>query len=259
MRIAGVLSLIGGIFAVGALSWTATAVPARQRPSRSDAFSPLARESVARPARARCPAHSIRAIVRGRVACLSPGGSCRKRNQRAYRRNGFVCRNGQLAYDWARLARPLQIPTLTPGSACPATQPSGTLGERGSDASQAPAFGPGPAYVALGAATSGAVLTFVWPPTEAPYRGWYGTKALWTIPRYTGAVLVRGRQLDGDSGLGFDKGPGWSNRVHNALRLEGPETGLHPAATFVRGPGCFAYQVDILRASYLIVFRAVLR
>jgi hypothetical protein len=103
------------------------------------------------------------------------------------------------------------------------------------------------------------MLTFVWPPTEAPYRGWYGTKALWTIPRYTGAVLVRGRQLDGDGGLGFDRGPGWSNRVHNALRLVGPESGLHPAATFVRRPGCFAYQVDVLHASYLIVFRAVLR
>jgi hypothetical protein len=102
------------------------------------------------------------------------------------------------------------------------------------------------------------MLTFVWPPTDAPYRGWYGTKALWTIPRYTGAVLVRGRQLDGDSGLGFDRGPGWSNRVHQGLRLEGPEAGLHPAATFVRRPGCFAYQVDVLRASYLIVFRAVL-
>ena len=47
--------------------------------------------------------------------------------------------------------------------------------------------------------------------------------------RDTGAALVRGRQLDGDSGLGFDRGPTWSNRVHNALRLEGPESGLHPA------------------------------
>jgi hypothetical protein len=102
------------------------------------------------------------------------------------------------------------------------------------------------------------MLTFVWPPAEAPYLGWYGTKALWTIPRYTGAVLVRGRQLDGDSGIGFDRGPDWSNRVHPGLRLVGPETELHPAATFVRRAGCFAYQVDVLRGSYLIVFRAVL-
>ena len=210
--------------------------------------------------RARCPARSVPATVRGKAACLSPGDPCRKRSQRAYRRHGFVCRNGQLAYDWARLTRrPLHIPTLPSGSACPATQPSGTLGERGSDATQAPAFGHGPAYPGLGESTSGAMLTFVWTPAEPPYLGWYGTKLLWTIPRYTGAVLVRGRQLDGDSGLGFDRGPDWSNHVHLGLRLVGPETGLHPAATFVRRPGCFAYQVDVLRGSYLIVFRAVLQ
>jgi hypothetical protein len=103
------------------------------------------------------------------------------------------------------------------------------------------------------------MLTFVWQPTEAPYNGWYGTKALWTVPRYTGAVLVRGRQLDGDSDLGFDRGPTWSNRVHRGLRLRGPESGWHPAATFVRGSGCFAYQVDVLHASYVIVFRAKLQ
>lgn len=246
MRIAGVLGLVGGILTVGAFSWPATAVPAR--------------ESVAHAARVRCAAGSIRAIVRGRATCLSAGGHCRARNRRAYRRYGFICRDEQLVYDWARLVRrPLHIPTLTPGSACTATQPSGTLGERGSDASQAPAFGPGPAYPGLGVEASGAMLTFVWKPTEAPYSGWYGTKALWTIPRYTGAILVRGGQLDGDSGLGFDRGPTWSNRVHRGLRLGGPEAGLHPAATFVRGPGCFAYQVDVLHASYLIVFRAVLQ
>jgi hypothetical protein len=260
VRLVGVLGLVGGIFAVAALSWPASAVPARQGLGRSDAVSPLARESVAHPGRARCSAGSIRAIVRGRVTCLSAGGHCRTRNRRAYRRYGFICRDEQLVYDWARLVRrPLHIPTLTPGSPCPATQPSGTLGEQGSDATQAPAFGPGPAYPGLGVETSAAMLTFVWQPTEAPYRGWYGTKALWTVPRYTGAVLVRGRQLDGDSSLGFDKGPGWSNRVHPGLRLEGPDAGLHPAATFVHGPGCFAYQVDVLHASYLIVFRAALQ
>lgn len=258
MRLAAALSLIGGILAVGTFGRPATA-PARLGLGRSDAVSPLGRESAAYPARVRCAAGSIRAVIRGRVACLSAGSHCRKRNRRAYRRYGFICRDQQLVYDWARLVRrPLHIPTLTPGSSCPETQPSGTLGEQGSTASQALAFGPGPAYPGLGVETSGAMLTFVWQPTEAPYVGWYGTKALWTIPRYTGAVLVRGRQLDGDSGLGFDRGPGWSNRVHRGLRLGGPEAGLHPAATFVRRPGCFAYQVDVLHASYLIVFRAVL-
>ncbi len=98
----------------------------------------------------------------------------------------------------------------------------------------------------------------VWPPTDPPYLGWAGTKVLWTVPTYTGAVLVRGRQLDGAGDVGFDIGPGWTNRVLPEIRLVGPEYGLHPAATFVRTPGCYAYQVDTLRSSYLIVFEAQL-
>jgi hypothetical protein len=76
------------------------------------------------------------------------------------------------------------------------------------------------------------------------------------VPLYTGAVLVRGRQLDGPTQVGFDLGPGWTNRVLPEIRLFGPDEGLHPAATFLRTPGCYAYQVDTLRSSYLIVFEA---
>jgi hypothetical protein len=89
-----------------------------------------------------------------------------------------------------------------------------------------------------------------------PYDGWWGTKVLWTIPRYYGVVLIRGRQLDDANALGFDIGPRWTFSVLTELRFTGPETGLHPAATFVRAPGCYAYQVDTLRSSYLIVFEA---
>jgi hypothetical protein len=40
------------------------------------------------------------------------------------------------------------------------------------------------------------------------------------------------------------------------IRLVAPEEGLQPAATFVPTPGCYAYQVDTPRRSYLIVFEA---
>ena len=40
------------------------------------------------------------------------------------------------------------------------------------------------------------------------------------------------------------------------LRFVGPELGVHPAATFVPAAGCYAYQVDTRRSSYLIVFEA---
>ncbi len=79
---------------------------------------------------------------------------------------------------------------------------------------------------------------------------------LWTVPRYYGAVLIRGRQLDGSNRLGFDLGPRWTRKVLPELRFVGPELGLHPAATFVPAAGCYAYQVDTRRSSYLIVFEA---
>jgi hypothetical protein len=112
----------------------------------------------------------------------------------------------------------------------------------------------------LNAQSGSAVLVLFWTPTDGapsdPYAGWWGTKVLWSTPRYYGAVLIRGGQLDGTNALGFDVGPQWTRRVLPELRFTGPEFGLHPAATFVRAPGCFAYQVDTLKKSYLIVFDA---
>lgn len=169
-----------------------------------------------------------------------------------------MCRSGLLEYGWESLRRPLRVPTLSPGSPCPATVAQGTIGQRGSvDLSEAPAFGPGPAFPTVLSSESGsAVLSLVWTPTDGdPYEGWWGTKVLWTIPRYSGAVLIRGGQLDGTNALGFDIGPQWTWRVLPELRFVGP-IDLHPAATFVRAPGCYAYQVDTLRSSYLIVFEA---
>ena len=44
--------------------------------------------------------------------------------------------------------------------------------------------------------------------------------------------------------------------MHPEIKLVGPEDDLHPAATFARAQGCYAYQVDTFRSSYLIVFEA---
>jgi hypothetical protein len=232
-------------------------------------IAPLAAASVlwlsaaaapARPARS-CAAGSTRARIGGRSVCLSAGASCRARHQTRYRGYGFVCRRGRLEYDWASLHRPLRVPTPAPGSPCPQTAAAGTIGERGStDLPQILAYGPGPAYPAgLGIEPQGAVLVAFRAEADEPYAGWSGTKVLWTTPRYTGAVLVRGRQLDGPNPLGFDLGPQWTDTVLPELRLVGPERGLHPAATFVHEEGCYAYQVDTLRTSYLIVFEARVR
>lgn len=115
------------------------------------------------------------------------------------------------------------------------------------------AFGPGPAYPTLGSASGHAELVYL--PTDGP-DGWGGNKVLWTVPRYYGPVVVRGRQIDGANELRFDRGPTWTNRLHRELRLVGPYPELNPAATYLLSPGCYAYQVDGRGFSYLIVFQA---
>jgi hypothetical protein len=173
----------------------------------------------------------------------------------SYHRYAFHCSHGSLRFWWTGLLRrPLKVPTLAPGSACPASTVGGTLGERGNvDAPDVPAFGPGPAYPTLGAQSGHGEL--IYSPTGG-LDGWGGTKMLWTVPRYYGPVVVRGRQLDGPNELRFDRGPSWTNRLHRDLRLIGPYPRLNPAATYVLSPGCYAYQVDGRGFSYLIAFEA---
>jgi hypothetical protein len=205
----------------------------------------------------KCSTYQARAVIAGRVVCLSEGGICSPRLQSAYTRYGFRCSGGTLSITWSGLHRRLRIPSIPAGAVCPASTASGTLGDKGNtDATMAPAFGPGPAFPTLGADNGHAYLSLTWSPSEQPYTGWFGTKALWTIPHAPGKVLVRGGQLDGVNPVGFDVGPSWTSRVHSEIQLVGPDAILHPAATFVRAPGCYAYQIDTARSSYLIIFEA---
>jgi hypothetical protein len=188
-------------------------------------------------------------VISGRYRCLQRGVACRTKLNASYHRYLFDCHQGYLVYWWrGLLQRTVQVPTLGPGSPCPASEATG-----GSDQYGGPHFGPGPAYPTLGVREGHAFLTYLigW-----GYDGWDGTKVLWTVPRYNGPYIVRGRQLDGTGELRFDQGPSWTNKLHEELRLVGPYGLLNPAATFLRAPGCYGYQVDGRGFSYLIVFEA---
>ena len=204
---------------------------------------------------ARCGSGAIHAVIAGRHHCLSRGLACRLRLNSAYHRYLFNCSGGYLAYWWNGLIRrPLHVPMLAIGSGCPATEADGTLGERGNlDVPAAPAPPPRPAYPALVSEGGRAALHYL---LSWGYEGWGGAKLLWTVPRYNGPYIVRGRQLDGPNELQFDQGPNWSRKLNDELRLVGSYTRLNPAATFLRAPGCYAYQVDGRGFSYLIVFEA---
>jgi hypothetical protein len=220
------------------------------------AAASLATAGVPAASKQACRIDDTRAVVGGRVVCLSEGSACQHRYQKRYRRYGFRCRDGLLQYDWASLHRPLRVPRIGVGAPCPASIRR-TNAPLAVSVVISHVFGPGPAYPTLDDSLGHAGAVMVWGPNEPPYIGWAGTKVLWAVPTYPGPILVRGRQLDGPGKVGFDLGPGWSERVSAEIRLShGPIYGLRPAATFVRTPGCYAYQVDTPSRSYRIVFEA---
>lgn len=155
---------------------------------------------------------------------------------------------------WHRLQRPFATPSVGAGEACPLAQATGDLAQLGFVGT---AWGSGPAYPVL--APDQPLLPYLDPvPRSSLFFGsaWFGQKTLWVIDRrsYRGPILVRGRQLDGPELLRFDRG----RTPARELRI-GAVEGQRGSFTRIRGPGCYAYQVDGLGFSYTIVFAAEAR
>jgi hypothetical protein len=78
----------------------------------------------------------------------------------------------------------------------------------------------------------------------------------WQASGYSGPILIRGRELGGAGAVGFGEG----HVPYDELQLLGTAMGAAPARwpsfTRVKGPGCYAYQVDGTNFSAVIVFRA---
>lgn len=76
----------------------------------------------------------------------------------------------------------------------------------------------------------------------------------WQASGYSGPILIRGRELGGAGAVGFGEG----HVPYDELQLLGVgATPMHwPSFTRVKGPGCYAYQVDGANFSAVIVFRA---
>jgi hypothetical protein len=206
-----------------------------------------------------CPAGFVPARIAGHSQCLQEGATCKRKLDRAYHRYYFHCHRGYLTFAWNLLRRPFHISSLTPGAQCPTTLRTGTLsfGIPG-----LPAWGPGPAYpTSLG---DGPTPIFSYfdqlDPASVYGTEWGGQKALWLIqPGNFGHILIRGKQLDGPNQLRFEDGvPAFTSEeaLHPSPELQIRFGGDHPAATRIRAPGCYAYQIDAVRFSYDIVFEA---
>ncbi len=148
------------------------------------------------------------------------------------------------------LRRPLRLPVIKPGQGCPTSPASQVV----TSAFSGPALGAGsirvvsPARVDLSPVSS--------PP------GWYSLDAttLWfSEPSYQGPWILRGGQLDGTSPVIFGNAPSLTFSLVvppiDTLNTYASYRTV-PEGIYVRGPGCYAVQVDGLSFSYDIVFQA---
>ena len=149
---------------------------------------------------------------------------------------------------WEALLRPLELPTVAPGDACPTTGSSTEVEGIG------PVLGDGPIYPAfLGPDGVFEIGTAGTEPIEVDGRDWWGRKTLWvSADTYRGIALVRGARIDRAGVVLFY--PGSGREYVSAMRLtaepwvRGPDT---PAGwrewnsgVLFAEPGCFAFQID---------------
>src|SRR5688500_1787737 len=90
--------------------------------------------------------------------------------------------------------------------------------------------------------------------------GWFYAKVLWAgAPSFRGHALVRGGRLDAPGELRFERGPDPANELRLQTTGRSPDASGWidwPAYTRLRGPGCYAYQVDAPDLSLVIPFEA---
>lgn len=205
--------------------------------------------AVAQPAgrEVRCGPGATHAVIAGEHVCLASGRRCSVRLDSRYHRYGFHCHRGTLVRDsWAPLRRPLRLPAIDPGTPCPRST------ARAVDVRYGPAVGKGPVYlVNLGPEA------FVDLTLSREDGGWRYHKVIPVrFDRQAGAVLARGRQVDGANELRF--GPGPQPSVDGLLLFKGWFQASGPRYVRVRAPGCYAVQLDGLRFQDVIVFEVKL-
>lgn len=145
---------------------------------------------------------------------------------------------------WAALRRPLRLPTVAAGAACPKAK-TGRSGP-----AVGITLGRGPAYPALGSSTATASLR----DDLRDERGWYLHKTLWAVaPTHRRPLLIRGARVDRPGALRFGRRRSTELRLPGSRRSPG-EWRYAPTYTVIPSPGCYAFQVDGASFSRVIVF-----
>ena len=156
------------------------------------------------------------------------------------------------------LRRPLALPRVAPGGACPVTH--GARYANGQFGGIALGEGPvQPLLVPNGDRGVSAALRGVlrFRPGD---DGWHQLKTLWfSTPGYQGPVLIRGRRLDGTNPVVFGEAPDLMDPQLPPGPTVNGRNGYRewPGATWLRSPGCYGWQVDGLGFTRVHVFQAV--
>lgn len=152
----------------------------------------------------------------------------------------------------SELARPLRLPKLRPGQACPVS--GGTpITAGGPTGIGGVAQGAGPVRPLVGNQRGVARLTSV-----TTHHGWMAAKSLWfSAPGYQGPYLVRVRRLDGTGPVGLIDDPHRTSFLVQAGPTVDETDGYRerPGATWMKRPGCIGWQIDGLNFSHVIVVR----
>jgi hypothetical protein len=155
--------------------------------------------------------------------------------------------------DWAKLHRPLHLPTLALGAPCPVSGGRLIAGWHGQTLN-----GHGPAFlIGVGNAPLGEIDISL-SPTDA--QGWRGQKTPWAVLwRYQGPMLIRARRIDEPGSVRFAIGHGQHLRELRwpARRSVQPKAAYRfwASATLFRSPGCYAFQADGTSFSTVVVMR----
>ncbi|MGH3509658.1 MAG: hypothetical protein ACRDPI_05435 [Nocardioidaceae bacterium] len=163
------------------------------------------------------------------------------------------------------IRKPLRLPRLASGAACPSgSEPTPRFPAGAGFSAPFRALGTGPLYI--GSPHEGGVIRL-----QGPKNGWWSQKVIWVLGSlYPGPVLLRGGRVDGPGKLRFDRylgaahyGRGDHGRYPQLLYvgsgLPVPAHGVltsYPADFFVTAPGCYAIQVDGVGFSRLLYFEA---
>jgi hypothetical protein len=160
---------------------------------------------------------------------------------------------------WGKLRRPLHLPRIKPGAACPVSRIDQRIDWDRTNIFGGSGTGRGPVYPGLG---NGGGKVYAEPDGE--FGGpWAGGKVFWYArPSYRGPVLIRGRRLDGRQRLGFNglRTPDrelWIAPGESAT-WEGQPAGSRGVASSirVRVAGCYGVQIDGRTFSRVVVFFA---